>query len=80
MFGERLQLITKQCCVCRKFVALRLDPEDLERHNEGVFVQHAFVNRLGAAYLTAAECELFVSGCCDSCWRMLCPSDPLAYN
>jgi hypothetical protein len=52
MFGEKLQLITKQCCVCKKWTALRVDPDDLERHREGLFVQHAFVDRMGRPYLT----------------------------
>lgn len=81
MFGEKLKLTTMQCCVCQRRTALRLDPEDLERHRkQGVFVQHAFVDRTGRPYLTAAERELLLSGCCDKCWDLLCPSDKLAYN
>jgi hypothetical protein len=81
MFGEKLELITMRCCTCQKWTALRLDPEDLDRHRkEGVFVQHAFVDRAGRPYLTAAERELFLSGCCEECWDLLCPSNPLAYN
>lgn len=80
MFGEKLQLITKRCCVCKKMVAMRVDPEDVERHERGLFVQHAFVGRDGKRYLTRSERELFISECCNSCWRLLCPSDKLAYN
>lgn len=81
MFGEKRKLMTMQCCVCKKVVALRVDPADLKRHRKhGVYVQHAFVDRKGRPYLTPAERELFVSGCCDECWDLLCPSDPLAYN
>lgn len=81
MFGENLKLITIQCCVCNRMTALRADPEDLWRHREqGVYVQHAFADRAGRPYLTAAERELFLSGCCDDCWNLLCSSEPLAYN
>lgn len=80
MFGEKLQLITKQCCVCKKMIALRVDPEDVRRHERGMFVQHAFVDRTGRPYLTSAERELFLSGCCDNCYHLLCPSEKLAYN
>ena len=80
MFGENLQLITIQCCVCKKWVAMRVDPEDFASHEQGMFVQHTFVQRDGKPYLTAAERELFVSECCDTCYHLLCPSDPLAYS
>lgn len=80
MFGENLQLITIQCCVCKKWVAMRVDPEDLASHEQGIFVQYTFVRRNGKPYLTAAERELFVSECCDNCYHLLCPSDPLAYS
>jgi len=43
-------------------------------------VQHAFVDRDGQPYLTPAERELFLSGVCNECWCVLCPSDPMAYN
>ena len=53
MFGEELKLITIQCSVCKQMIALRVDPEDLQRHREqGVYVQHAFVDRRGKPYLT----------------------------
>jgi hypothetical protein len=82
VYGTNLQLITKQCCVCRAWVALRVDPDDLKRHVEGgVFVQHAFIGRDGKSYLSSSERELFLSGVCGECWSLLCPSgDPLAYN
>ena len=80
MFGEKLQLMTKQCCVCKKMVAMRVDPEDVARHERGVFVQNAFVRRDGKPYLTPSERELFISECCYSCVSLLCPIDPLAYN
>jgi hypothetical protein len=81
MFGEELKLITIQCSVCKKMIALRVDPQDLRRHREqGVYVQHAFIDRAGKPYLTAAERELFLSGCCEDCWNLLCPSGVLAYN
>ena len=80
MFGEKLQLITKQCCVCKKWTALRVDPDDLERHRKGLFVQHAFVDPMGRPYLTPVEQELFLSECCNDCWNLLCPSDEPAYN
>lgn len=80
MFGKKLDLITLQCGVCQKWTALRVDLEDLGRHRDGVYVQHAFVHRNGKPYLTAAERELFLSGCCNDCWRLLCPSDAIAYN
>lgn len=81
MFGEKLELIAMQCCVCKKMTALRVDPDDLDRHRKhGIFVQYAFVDREGKPYLTPAERELFISKCCDDCWHLLCPSDKLAYN
>ena len=62
MLGQKLKLITLLCCVCQKWTALRVDSDDLERHTkQGVFVQHAFVDRDGRPYLTAAERELFLS-------------------
>ena len=80
MFGERLELITLQCRVCKQWVALRVDKDDLDRHRHGVFVQHAFVRRDGRPYLSAAERELFpaCSATCESCYSLLCP-DPIAH-
>jgi len=47
MFGENLQLITKQCRLCKRWFALRADPEDIQRHLNVMFVQHAFTDRRG---------------------------------
>jgi hypothetical protein len=30
MFGEKPELITKQCCVCKKMIPLRVDRDDLD--------------------------------------------------
>jgi hypothetical protein len=79
MYGQNLALVTMQCRVCKRWFALRIDQDDLDRHYGGVYVQHAFVRRDATAYLTPAELELFLSRCCASCWAVLCPSDPLAY-
>jgi len=32
MFGEKLELITVRCCVCKTWFALRVDPDDLDRN------------------------------------------------
>ncbi len=83
MYGEKLELITLRCCVCKQWVALRVDPEDLARHvRDGVYVQDAFINADGRPYLSAAERELFpaCSGTCEACYSLLCSSDRLAYN
>jgi hypothetical protein len=66
-------------------VALRVDPEDVERARRGVLVQNAFVRRDGTPYLTADEREMFIpaeegGGTCLGCWKLLCPSSKLAYN
>jgi len=80
VFGENRKLITLSCPVCKKHVALRVDPEDVARHTkDGVFVQVAFADRTGRPYLSAAERELFLT-CCGDCWNALCSSDPLAYS
>jgi hypothetical protein len=78
MYGTNLQLIVLRCDVCRMWVALRVDRDDLRRHYiDGVFVQHAFVTADGKPYLSAADRELIL-GVCDSCWKCLCP-DPTVY-
>ena len=79
VFGENLKLIAVPCVVCRTWIAMRLDEEDLARHRAGVLVQVAFVDRAGSPYLNAGERELFVSGACNDCWSLLCPN-PLEYN
>ena len=71
---NRNQFLTPRCVVCGKVVALRVDPEDVERWHSGVFVQDAF------AYLSAAERELLISATCEGCYRLLCPSGPRAYS
>lgn len=56
MFGENRKLITLRCCVCKTWVAIRVDPDDLERHlRHGVFVQDAFIDRDGTPYLSPSE-------------------------
>ncbi|MBZ5658217.1 MAG: hypothetical protein LAO56_23395 [Acidobacteriia bacterium] len=75
MHGQNRQLITIQCCVCKTWVALRLDKDDLARHlNDGVLVQDAL------PYLSAGDRELVYSRLCESCYALLCPSSKLAYS
>jgi hypothetical protein len=84
MFGERLdKLVCIRCRICGRFTAIRLDPEDLDRHVNGVFVQYAFANRNGKPYLDAGERELLISRLCPEDWELLCPdpiTHPFAYN
>jgi hypothetical protein len=81
MYGENLELITRQCVVCGRWFALRVDKDDLDRHLlDGVYVQDAFANRAGKPYLDADQRELFISKLCSDCWALLCPSSRLAYN
>jgi hypothetical protein len=40
-----------RCCVCKKWHVLRIDMEDLKRHNRGVLVQDAFADRRGRPHL-----------------------------
>jgi hypothetical protein len=42
MYGTNLQLFTRRCCVCGTWFALRVDPDDLAAHNDGLLVQFAF--------------------------------------
>ena len=73
--------MTLPCVICGKHVALRVDLDDLDRHlRHGVFVQDAFVGRDGRPYLSAGERELFLSGCCEGCWSLLCSPNPLDYD
>jgi hypothetical protein len=69
MYGTNLQLI-----------ALRVDHDDLESHRNGLLAQFAFADCNGTPYLSPAERELFISACCGSCWSLLCPASPTAYN
>jgi hypothetical protein len=83
MYGTNLQLVTKQCCVCHKWIALWVDPDDLERHSAGLFAQLAFARRDGLTYLDASLRELFITGVCPDCWDLLCPdpiTHPTSYN
>ena len=80
MHGTNLKLFILQCCVCHRWIALRVDQDDLDRHYGVVYVQHAFLRRDGTADLTPYERELFLSRCCASCWALWCPSNPLAYS
>lgn len=76
MFGQNLQLILRECRMCHKWVAIRLDLDDLARHEcEGVFVQDAFVDSSGRPYLSSADREMVLSAVCNDCWTLLCP-DP----
>lgn len=83
MYGTNLQLVTRQCCVCQQWIALRVDPDDLERHAAGLVAQFAFARRDGVPYLDASLRELFITEVCPDCWDLLCPdpiADPIAYN
>jgi len=51
-----------RCVVCKRWVALRVHPDDLARHlHDGVFVQDAL------PYLSSSERELLLSRCCAAC-------------
>jgi hypothetical protein len=82
MFGDnRSRLLTIRCVTCGRWVAIRVDVDDLRRHvRDGIRVQHAFVDGAAKPYLSAAEREMFVSRVCGDCWIALCPSDKLAYS
>jgi hypothetical protein len=81
MYGDNLELITKTCITCKKQFAMRVDPDDVQRFNDGMFVQHAFAGRDGVPYLTPGERQLWLDDqLCEECWYLLCPKDPLAYN
>lgn len=80
MFGQQCELIVRRCCVCNRWIALRVDLDDLNRMKHGVLVQDAFVDRKGRPYLSPGSRELFISECCSDCYSLLCPSDPLEYN
>jgi hypothetical protein len=78
MFGENRQLITRICPCCKKHVAMRVDLDDMRRHEQdGVFVQFAFADRHGVPYLGPGELEMFLTVCPD-CWDLLCV-DPIAH-
>ncbi|HKH99517.1 MAG TPA: hypothetical protein VJ999_10445 [Candidatus Sulfotelmatobacter sp.] len=61
------------CCVaCKRWVVVRVNSDDLRRHHDGVFVQHAF------PYLPPSLRELFITATCPDCWP--CSSNPLDYD
>ena len=69
--------------VCKRWVVVRVDGDDLRRHRDGVFVQFALRNENGVSYLSPAERELFITAVCGSCWSLLCPdpiTQPTTYN
>jgi hypothetical protein len=74
MHGTNLELIVLRCCVCRRWVALRVDLDDVLAFNEGMYIQDA------CPYLPPELRELFISQTCGDCWSRLCTSDPLAYS
>ena len=80
MYGENRKLMTLRCVVCKRWVALRVDPEDIQRHAAGVLVQHAFADRDGVPYLDASLRELWISGVCGECWPLLCSPNRINYN
>ncbi len=61
MFGEKLELVLMQCRVCKRWFALRVDKDDIQRHANGMFAQFAFTGRDGTPYLSPAELELAVA-------------------
>jgi hypothetical protein len=81
MFGTHRQLIAVQCVVCHKYVAMRVDTDDLAQWRGGVLCQDAFVDENGVPYISAADRELLcLSRMCGACWTRLVPTDPLAYS
>jgi hypothetical protein len=59
MYGTNSQLFILRCRVCHRWIAVRVDPDDLRRHYyDGVYVQHAF------SYLPPELRELFISRTC----------------
>lgn len=81
MYGEnRHLLLTISCVTCGRWVALRVDVEDLARHEQGMLVQCAFAHRDGKPYLSPGSREMLISRVCSACWPLLCPDDPSAYS
>jgi hypothetical protein len=74
MYGTNLQLIVLRCCACPRWVALRVDPDDVFAFTEGMYIQDA------CPYLSPDLRELFISQTCGDCWSLLCSSDPLTYS
>jgi len=71
---KKSKLILIQCARCRRWQVVRVDPDDLERHENGMCIQDA------CPYLSPDLRELFISQTCGDCWSRLCSSDPLAYS
>jgi hypothetical protein len=81
MHGQKkTKLILIQCARCRKWQVVRMDPEVLERHANGMLVQDAFANRQGVPYLEASLRELWISGACGECWPLLCSPNRCDYQ
>jgi len=74
MYGTNLQLMVLRCCVCRRWVALRVDPDDVFAFTEGMYIQDA------CPYLSPELRELFISQTCGECWSRLCESDLHSYS
>lgn len=78
MHGTILSIVAARCTVCKKFVAIQVDLEDLARWRVGVLAQDAM------PYLSPADRELLcLSNICGACWKLLCPdliAHPTAYN
>jgi hypothetical protein len=78
MYGANRQPTAIQCMVCKKFVAIRVDRDDLARVlYGGVLIQDCM------PYLDSGSRELLLTATCPDCWDLLCPDPvafPLAYN
>ena len=72
LHGTNLELIVLPCRVCHKSVAIRVDPDDVRAHIEGLYIQDA------CPYLAPEFRELFITATCPDCWRVLCV-DPIKY-
>jgi hypothetical protein len=78
VYGTNRELTTVQCCVCKKFVAMRFDKDDLARHlYGGVLIRDCM------PYLSGGEREILLTATCPDCWALLCVDPvlhPLAYS
>ena len=75
MYGQKkTKLILIQCACCRRWQVVRVDPDDLERHENGMYIQDA------CPYLPPDLRQLLISQTCGDCWSRLCADDPLAYS
>jgi hypothetical protein len=61
LYGEKRELITFQCAVCKVPTPMWVDREDYERAKLGVPVQLAFANRTGQAYLSSPELQFLIN-------------------